>query len=91
MTSKFEDAILYIKNLPKTVTVSQEDQLSLYKYYKQATVGNCNIKPPGMFQLVEKKKYEAWKSVENLSQEESKQKYVELVNKLFPDWKKGST
>ena len=62
--------------------LSNDDLLTLYKYYKQATVGDCNTERPGMFDLTGKSKWDAWNSLRGLSQEESKSKYVASVAAL---------
>ncbi|MBA0687677.1 hypothetical protein Goari_015191, partial [Gossypium aridum] len=38
--------------------------LILYGLYKQATVGPVNTDRPGMFNMREKYKWDAWKAVE---------------------------
>ena len=35
-------------------------QLSLYGLYKQALVGTCNVKKPGMLDLAGRAKWDAW-------------------------------
>ncbi|KJP86459.1 hypothetical protein AK88_03921 [Plasmodium fragile] len=85
----FEKCVCFVNALPKSEIISLENKLLLYKYFKQSTVGNCNIDAPSMFRLQERKKYEAWKSIENLSKEEAQKKYVETVQNLYPDWDKG--
>mgnify|MGYP001357832228 CR=1 FL=1 len=62
--------------------VSDEDKLFLYKYYKQATIGNINIKEPSFFDFIGKAKYNAWKSVENESKQSSMIKYIDKVNSI---------
>jgi small subunit ribosomal protein S27Ae len=62
--------------------LNNEDLLTLYKYYKQATVGDCNTERPGMFDLTGKAKWDAWNSLRGLSQEESKSKYIASVAAL---------
>ncbi|GAW83498.1 acyl-CoA binding protein [Plasmodium gonderi] len=83
----FERCVTFVNALPKNEVISVENKLLLYKYFKQATVGNCNIPAPSIFNFQERKKYEAWKSIENLSQDEAKKKYVETVSDLYPEWK----
>ncbi|KAH9949999.1 acyl CoA binding protein-domain-containing protein [Amylocystis lapponica] len=77
--AKFEKAVEIIKSLPKDgpVKPTQDDQLYFYKYYKQATIGDVNIERPGMLDFVGKGKWDAWKSVEGVSKEEARAKYVE--------------
>tara|TARA_Y200000002_G_C22647817_1_gene649946 strand:+ start:454 stop:732 length:279 start_codon:yes stop_codon:yes gene_type:complete len=85
--SKEEIEKLFItqsENVKNAKSVSDEDKLYLYKYYKQATVGNINIDQPGFFDFTGKAKYNAWKSVEDTSILISMKKYIlktyELLN-----------
>ena len=72
------------ENVKNAESASDEDKLYLYKYYKQATVGNINIEQPGFFDFTGKAKYNAWKSVEDTSTLVSMKKYIlktyELLN-----------
>ena len=58
-------------------------KLSLYALFKQSTIGKCNIPSPPMYQFVEKAKYNEWKSLEHLTQNEAKLKYVAEIEKLL--------
>lgn len=85
--SKEEIEKLFItqsENVKNAKSVSDEDKLYLYKYYKQASVGNINIEQPGFFDFTAKAKYNAWKSVEDTSTLVSMKKYIlktyELLN-----------
>lgn len=57
--------------------------LNLYALYKQATVGNVKGSRPGLFDLKGQAKYDAWAKRKGQSSEESKQAYVDLVEKLL--------
>lgn len=61
---------------------SDAELLELYKYYKQAEVGDVNTDRPGLLDLKGKAKWDAWESVKGLSQEEAREKYIALVNEL---------
>ncbi len=64
-------------------TMSNENKLYLYKYYKQSTQGNINIpEPNGWFNFEAKEKYKAWKSVEDTSKVISMKKYIKKVKEL---------
>ncbi|ETW17279.1 hypothetical protein PFAG_04214 [Plasmodium falciparum Santa Lucia] len=89
MAELFEESVSFINSVPKNVNLPNDIKLNLYKYYKQSTIGNCNIKEPSRFKVVDRRKYEAWKSVENLNREDAKRRYVELVSALFPYWQDG--
>ena len=77
--------ILFIKKselIKQKDNLSDEDKLFLYKYYKQATIGDINIQEPSFFDFVGKQKYNAWKSVEGESKESCMIHYINKVNAL---------
>jgi diazepam-binding inhibitor (GABA receptor modulator, acyl-CoA-binding protein) len=57
-------------------SMSNDDKLYLYKYYKQSTIGNINIEIPSFFDFIGHQKYNAWKSVEYTSSSISMKKYI---------------
>ncbi|KAI4880137.1 hypothetical protein NFI96_020829 [Prochilodus magdalenae] len=62
-----------------------EVKLKVYALFKQlvlATQGPCNTPKPGMLDFVNKAKWDAWKSLGSVSQEEARQKYVDLISSL---------
>jgi diazepam-binding inhibitor (GABA receptor modulating acyl-CoA-binding protein) len=59
--------------------LSNDKMLNLYKYYKQATVGDINTDRPGMFDPQGRYKWDAWNSVKGTSKEEARAKYIALV------------
>ncbi|KAH8326852.1 hypothetical protein KR067_001834 [Drosophila pandora] len=67
------------KNLP-----TKEEFLEFYGYYKQATVGDCNIEEP---EDEEKKaRYNAWKSKAGLTADDAKAYYIEVYKKYAPKY-----
>ena len=76
----FELCIAEIKN---ATHMSNDDKLYLYKYYKQATIGDINIPQPSWYDFVGKEKYKAWKSVEDTSKDISMKRYIEKVQSFF--------
>lgn len=64
-------------------SASDDDKLYLYKYYKQATIGNVNIDEPGFFDFTGKAKYNAWKSVEDTSKTLAMKKYIQKTIELL--------
>ena len=81
----FEEAAKKIKELPKEVTdtFSDEKKLEIYSLYKQATCGDCNIPQPGITEVVAKAKWDAWNASKGISQDEAKEKYIEIANELL--------
>ncbi|XP_060920986.1 enoyl-CoA delta isomerase 2, mitochondrial isoform X2 [Labrus mixtus] len=59
-----------------------EVKLQIYALFKQATQGPCNTPKPGMLDFVNKVKWDAWKSLGSISQEDARQKYCDLVGSL---------
>ncbi|XP_041816942.1 enoyl-CoA delta isomerase 2, mitochondrial isoform X2 [Chelmon rostratus] len=59
-----------------------EVKLKIYALFKQATQGPCNSPKPGMLDFVNKVKWDAWKSLGSISQEEARQQYCDLIGSL---------
>ncbi|WP_037585243.1 acyl-CoA-binding protein [Stenoxybacter acetivorans] len=57
--------------------------LKLYAFYKQATSGDAGDEKPSMFDLVAKKKYEAWGKIKGMSKDEAMQQYIAEVERLL--------
>lgn len=73
----FEEAVIRVKQLKESP--DNGELLALYGYYKQATVGDCNIAEPSFWQLKEKEKWKAWNSHKESSQDTAKAEYIKLV------------
>lgn len=65
--------------LVKQFSVEQSDQLKLYSYYKQATLGDNKTPSPSFFDMRGCAKWNAWNLVKGLSKNESMTKYIQLV------------
>uniref|UniRef100_A0A672YQZ0 ACB domain-containing protein n=1 Tax=Sphaeramia orbicularis TaxID=375764 RepID=A0A672YQZ0_9TELE len=59
-----------------------EVKLKIYALFKQSTQGPCNTPKPGMLDFVNKVKWDAWKSLGSLSQEDARQQYCDLIGSL---------
>tara|TARA_B100001287_G_scaffold267521_1_gene262764 strand:- start:364 stop:630 length:267 start_codon:yes stop_codon:yes gene_type:complete len=80
--NKFEKYCQLVKMLPSRP--SDEDLLILYGLFKQATVGDCYIpKPGGIFNVKEKRKWEAWNEISGLSREDAMNEYIHKVEELM--------
>ena len=69
----FESASNTIIKLPDDL------KLNFYAYYKRATIGSKRHNPSGEIQLRNAFKLNALLQIQNLSQNEAKEKYIELV------------
>jgi diazepam-binding inhibitor (GABA receptor modulator, acyl-CoA-binding protein) len=58
------------------------DMLTLYALYKQATEGDVTGDKPGFFDFVARAKYEAWERLQGTAAEEAMQRYIDKVRAL---------
>ncbi len=80
LNDAFENAVGNVKSLPRKP--DNDTLLELYSLYKQASVGDVNGDKPGFFDFVGLSKYEAWEKLQGMPQDEAKQKYIDLVERL---------
>ncbi len=59
--------------------------LKLYSFFKQATDGDVSGDAPGMFDLVAKKKYEAWSKLAGMSKDDAMKGYIAEVERLMSE------
>lgn len=59
--------------------------LKLYGYYKQGTIGDCNIECPSFWQVKEKAKWEAWDQHRGMKKTHGMKKYIKLVGKILDE------
>ncbi|CAL5436068.1 unnamed protein product [Camellia sinensis] len=79
----FEEHAEKAKTLPESTT--NESKLILYGLYKQATVGPINTSRPGMFNMRDRAKWDAWKAVEGKSKDEAMSDYITKVKQLLEE------
>ncbi|XP_045045016.2 enoyl-CoA delta isomerase 2 isoform X3 [Desmodus rotundus] len=77
---EFENAVNQVELLKKDP--GSEVKLKLYALYKQATEGPCNMPKPGVFDFINKAKWDAWNALGSLPKETARQSYVDLVSSL---------
>ncbi|GAB4188083.1 MAG: acyl-CoA-binding protein [Wenzhouxiangellaceae bacterium] len=80
LNSRFEQAQQDVKKLPEKP--DNDTLLRLYALYKQGTEGDVQGDRPGLFDFVGGAKYDAWAKLQGTSQDEAKQKYINLVERL---------
>ncbi|WP_457616183.1 acyl-CoA-binding protein [Lutibacter sp.] len=73
----YELACNTTKKLPPDI------MLQFYAHYKQATKGNNYEQPSGTVKLRNAFKLHAWFQLSNLTEDEAKQEYINLVNKYL--------
>nr|GMD74593.1 acyl-CoA-binding protein [Ipomoea batatas] len=80
LKEEFEEYAEKAKQLPENT--SNDDKLILYGLFKQATVGNVNTSRPGMFNMRDRAKWDAWKAIDGKTQEEAMNDYITKVKQL---------
>ncbi|CAC5413628.1 Acyl-CoA-binding domain-containing protein 5 [Mytilus coruscus] len=80
---RFDAAVKVIHGLPKEgpFQPSYEIMLTFYGLYKQATEGTCTKPKPWSWDIVAKKKWDAWNKLGTLSSEQAMDLYVEELKK----------
>lgn len=81
LKAQFEKAQQDVKTLTKRP--SNDDMLSLYAHYKQATEGDARGKRPGFTDMVGRTKHDAWAKLKGTAAEDAMQAYVDKVNSLL--------
>ena len=80
--SEFVKTVQNVKSGGKNDNLTDNDRLNMYKYYKQATEGDCNTAQPWAVQFEARAKWDAWDSVRGMPKEEAMQKYIDLYHVL---------
>ncbi|XP_051910890.1 enoyl-CoA delta isomerase 2-like [Hippocampus zosterae] len=57
-------------------------KLKIYALFKQATHGPCDTPKPGMLDFINKAKWDSWKALGSMTQEEARQRYCDLIGSL---------
>lgn len=56
--------------------------LKIYALYKQATEGDNEAKKPSFTDMVGRAKWDAWEKLKDISLDEAKQQYIDLIESL---------
>eukprot|EP00485_Elphidium_margaritaceum_P011526 CAMPEP_0202685202 /NCGR_PEP_ID=MMETSP1385-20130828/920_1 /ASSEMBLY_ACC=CAM_ASM_000861 /TAXON_ID=933848 /ORGANISM="Elphidium margaritaceum" /LENGTH=92 /DNA_ID=CAMNT_0049339493 /DNA_START=72 /DNA_END=346 /DNA_ORIENTATION=+ len=85
--SAFEQATEFVQNLPKDgdVQLDTATRLKFYAWFKQASVGKCSEKggtQPWAVQVEARSKWDAWNALGDLSADDAKKAYVDLLTDL---------
>ncbi|XP_041659942.1 acyl-CoA-binding domain-containing protein 5A-like isoform X2 [Cheilinus undulatus] len=86
LEAKFAAAVRVIRSLPEEGPFQPSDEMMLmfYSYYKQATLGPCNIpRPMGFWDTRGKAKWDAWSSLGNMTKEEAMKNYIENIQLIL--------
>lgn len=80
----FDEAFENANIIPQD-SVPQDTQLVLYGLYKQATSGSTNLYFQNTQDIRNAFKLNAWMQVKNLTINEAKQQYIDIINQLMKE------
>ncbi|ETV97080.1 hypothetical protein H310_09901 [Aphanomyces invadans] len=85
----FAHASAYVSSNPKQ-SISNEEKLVLYAFFKQATMGDCIDSKPSIVDFVAKAKWDAWQGLAGMTAIEAKKRYLEVVSSIYPNYSYGA-
>ena len=81
VASEFESVLKNLKNIDMdTLELSDTIKLDFYKFYKQATMGDCNTSEPYSIFFRDHAKWKAWDSIKGMSTEDAMKEYINYYN-----------
>ena len=77
IASEFESVLAILKDVDMDkLNISDAIKLDFYKYYKQATVGDCNIQEPYSIYFKAHAKWKAWIGIKGMANEDAMKEYI---------------
>ena len=77
IATEFEGVLAKLKGVDMDkLNLSDAIKLDFYKYYKQATEGDCNIPEPYTIYFKAHAKWAAWKSLTGMANEDAMLEYI---------------
>ena len=80
LTAAFEAAVAASKE--HTQRPDNKTLLKIYALFKQATEGDNTSTKPGFSDMVGRAKWDAWNGLKGVSQDDAKQRYIDLIGSL---------
>ena len=81
LDTRFNEAVAIAAEMSQS-SLPQDVQLRLYAFYKQATIGNLDLKQSSSFHIRDAFKTNAWMQISHVSIEEAKESYIEIINSI---------
>ncbi|MFV5697501.1 acyl-CoA-binding protein [Flavobacterium sp. ZT3R17] len=82
LDTRFKEAVEIASEMTQA-SLPQDVQLRLYAYYKQATIGTLDLKQTSNYHLRDAFKTNAWMQISNISADEAKEQYIEIINSIL--------
>lgn len=82
--AEFDATVDKVQNAPSDgpLKPSNELKLKMYGLFSQANKGDVSGKRPGMLDVVNRAKYDAWAKNKGMSADDAMRQYIDEVNKL---------
>ena len=81
VASEFESVLKNLKNIDMdALELSDTIKLDFYKFYKQATMGDCTTSEPYSIFFRDHAKWKAWDSIKGMSTEDAMKEYINHYN-----------
>lgn len=81
INNEFDKSVEFIRTSKENPNIDSDTKLTFYKYYKQATVGDCNTEQPSMFYMSDRAKWDAWNAIKGTSKNDAMKLYIYHTNK----------
>lgn len=75
---KFQEMLILVKEAKIDFTPNNTQKLKLYAFYKQATEGDISTPTPGVFNMVERAKWNAWNAIKGLDKTQAMEGYLKI-------------
>ncbi|CAO3587915.1 unnamed protein product [Absidia cylindrospora] len=84
VNQRYNKALHIVQHLPASSSFqpNKDEKLQLYSLYKQVSHGDIDTQRPGIFDVVGRAKWDAWKKLKGLSSLEAKHRYVDTLLKI---------
>ncbi len=80
LQEQFDQAVADSKTLSERP--DNQTMLSMYALYKQASSGDVEGKRPGMMDMINRAKYDAWAGLKGKTADEAMQEYIDIIADL---------
>jgi len=89
LEERYNKALEFIKSPPAgypEIDLDNNQRLAFYAIFRQIKDGPAKGPQPSRLKIVERAKYDAWKSLGKISKEEAMKKYIQAITKIAPTW-----
>lgn len=86
--SIFDEAAKYLTK--SNLKLSNDQKLTFYALFKQATIGPCNTPKPSLLYVYDRTKWNSWNDLGKMNKDEAILRYLNELEKVAPSWREES-